>query len=113
MPIFFKPPAQPPPSQIEGVVVTALASDKIHDPNQRVRTAQQLLSQVPQQQSGSPVVWWRVAIAIAFLVVLFCLALWLSGKQNYAKLSDTVLHCFELAFTASLGLFGIEAVKHG
>jgi hypothetical protein len=113
LPIFFRPRPQSKASQLEGIVVSALASEKIDDPNQRVREAQLLLQQVPAQQTSSPIIWWRVITAFAILIALFCLSLWLGTNPQYTKLNETLLHCLELLFTATIGLLGIEAVKHG
>jgi hypothetical protein len=113
MPIFFKAPPQPKPSQLQGVLERALATDKIDDQKERTRTAQQFLQQIPTQQPAAPIVWWRVMFAFAVLIILFCGSIWLSKEPSCAKASETLLHCFELLFTATLGLFGIEAARHG
>jgi hypothetical protein len=112
LPIFFRTTPQPKASHLEQAV-RALANDKVDDPNARVRAAQQVLQQAPAQPSNPPIIWRHVFIAFTLLIALFGVSLWVGSNPHYTRASETLLRCFELLFTATLGLFGIEAAKHG
>lgn len=119
MAIFFKPqpisswqahPAVP-------VLMTALNMPKIEDYHEREQTAQHMIEGTPAlsktEVPGAPINWVRVLIAFGLLGILFIGALWTGDNPHYSKAGETLLHCFELLFTATIGLFGIEATKHG
>jgi hypothetical protein len=111
MPIFFKASPKLRSSAYEPIVREALALDKIEDPNRRIQYAQQMLqgdSPPPEKLN----IWWCcVGFAFIFMIVLFGLAIGI-GNAN-VNASQTLLLCFELTFTATLGLFGIKAAKNG
>jgi hypothetical protein len=119
MPIFFRPrPTEQSIHQhIEPLLMTALDMDKIGNPEQRRGQARRMLSELPalsqSPQQNPPIIWWRVGIAFALLLVLFTVSLFLTKTPEYSKASDSLLHCFELLFTATIGLLGIEAAKNG
>jgi hypothetical protein len=114
MPIFFRAPPRPQVSDIEPHVFDAINFDATKlGIDERRSHARRIASQILQPSAKPPIVWWRVLVAFALLVALFFASLWAARVPEYAKASETLLHCFELLFTATLGLFGIEAAKHG
>jgi hypothetical protein len=56
-------------------------------------------------------VWWRVVVAFVLAGGLFAGAIVLENSPEHAESSKTLLHAFEIAFTAVLALLGIETAK--
>lgn len=114
MPIFFQ--STPPPAsqqrEMESILTHALGSDKIVDASERRVEAQRLLAEL-RPPPKPPIIWSRVFLASLILVLFFLAAMWLANDPKYTKLSESLLRCFELLFTATIGLLGIEAAKRG
>jgi hypothetical protein len=109
MPIFFKSQPRPSYQVFEPIVYQALGMDRIIDTEERGKRTKELVGSGTSQAAPAPIVWWRVGVAFLLLVALFVLAISISNE----KAGDTLLNCFQLLFTATLGLFGIEAAKNG
>jgi len=108
MPIFFKSQPKRAYQAFEPILLQALGTDRIVDTEERHQRAKELLRTASTQSAPPPIAWGRIAIAFFLLVALFVLATVIKNQ----KASETLLNCFQLLFTATLGLFGIEAATN-
>jgi hypothetical protein len=109
MPILFKSQPKPSYQAFEPIVMQALGTDKIVDTSERHKRARELLSTASAPAGPAPILWGRIAITCVLLVVLFILGTAITNQ----KASETLFNCFQPLFTATLGLFGIEAATNG
>ncbi len=113
MAVFFKnTPKAATLSLYLPALMKALALQQVVDPNVQATQAQRLLDEITPATPAT-IAWGRVIIALLLLVILFGGSIVLETYPEYTRASETLLHCFELLFTATIGLLGIEAVKHG
>jgi hypothetical protein len=98
-------------SLVVPIVTQALAAVKIEDPQQCIESATSMVAEMLPQVEKLTILWGRIVIAVGLMSGLFALAIHFSSTN--ATASQVLFHCFELTFTAALGLFGIEAARNG
>jgi hypothetical protein len=98
-------------SLIVPIVTQALAKSQIDDPEQQIESAKNMVAELLPQVERLTILWGRIFVAFVLMSILFALAIYTSSIN--ATASQVLFHCFELTFTAALGLFGIEAARNG
>src|SRR6186713_1252642 len=108
MGLFFTSPESSIDTRVRPMLVEALTKEKIVDSAIVAREIERLLA---TQEPAKPakVKPFTVLVAVGILIVVFYLATFFEGSTASPKASETLYRCFELGFTATLGLFGIEA----
>ena len=112
MGLFYEPQVHSTTSLVP-VVDRALQMEPIEDRDRRVQVVAQMLG-LDGAQAGVTApnpVWWRVIVAFALAGALFVGAIVLENSPEHAESSKSLLHVFEIAFTAILALLGIETAK--